>query len=760
MQTFLNHLNNENSTVRQNSIVRLSLNFPPQNTAETLVQIAKDYETVDFFQLEFEQSNYVKRFYYDETKNFNGKPVSFLRKISHKTPIKESTISGNIELVTYTETKEEPYGHLNNGYFTVAKRVFIDPWDLYLICECPVTSIADAKKMKDTYFESWPVMCPNVKFHVVFETAANSVKLSVLDKFFETLPSNALPRIGKALGAKSLGLTVKSLVNPVHALTQVNVGKLSELPKYIVSPKYDGVRALLELNDDICYAIDSTESQFPIDSGDYMICDAEFCEGVYWIFDILFADGKSLITLPFAERYSFIQSALRSDKLKMKPMYEFKDLEKAFEDKSLPTDGIIFTSPYKYRDIAYKWKPASHLSIDFIVGEMDEKTKLYPLIVGAGGQDVSTHKFTIQKIPQMTLNQFNLMKKTFNYKKYYPVHFSIKNRKQYWDGTWQADTTVQPKPAGAVLEMIWTNDKWVAIRERTDRIPDVASHSYFGNFWKIAESTYVEIQNPLTKEALLDLTKNVYFQIHTNREFETSRNINNGIKFQLYEDLKNLKCVLDLATGKGQDVRKYQSLKISHLICVEPDEGAVVHLKSRLANLNYTEPTVLNVGIPMGVDVATCQELIGKHIPDEKCDAIVCSLAAHYWLTNRQCYLNFAELLASWTRSGSIVIMSFFDDEIVRGRPIWNESQYSVVYTQEASTQYEFGYVSVKLPFCEEIRQEALVDGNCLEETMRLHGFLGVKKNYTDFVKQWPSEASTADKEWIQTYCVWKFIKN
>jgi hypothetical protein len=765
MQTFIDLITKENPNTIQSSMVRLNLTFPPQNTGETLIQIAKDYSSEDFVQLEFKHADLITCFYYDESKNFTNKQNSFIQKTVTAIKYVESDITKSLELMSMKDTKIQMYGELKNGCYRIAKKIRIGNWILYLECECPVKNIDDAKKMKNIYFESWPVVStPDHPIHykIVFECLASDLDFAPLSKFFHALPSNALPRIAKALNNKHMGVTVKSLVNPVRGLTNANVGELSELPKYMISPKYDGVRALLELNDNMCYAIDSAESSFPIEGGDYMICDSEFCEGVYWIFDILFANGQCVINLPFAERYKFISQALRSPKIKIKPMYQFNELEKAFEDTSMPTDGIIFTSPNKYYDFAYKWKPASHLSVDFLIGR--KNINGFPLIVGAPDWAIRKYRFIIQQLPHIRDAEFRMMKQKNSKITYFPVQFSIVGKNQFWNGRIHKESNLDEKKnyEGCVMEMIYFNEEWVAIRERIDRIPDVASNKYFGNNWQIADETFREIQNPLTKEALINLTKTAYFEIHVNQDFKVSRNINNAIKYKIYEDLKNSNYVLDLATGKGQDLKKYQTLNIQHLICVEPDEAAIVHLKSRLVNLNYTEPTVLNMGIPPNVDIDICQSTIGKHIPAVKCDAIVCSLAAHYWLKTTIAYQNFATILASWTKSGGIVFLSFFDDDVIRARPVWNESQYSVVYTPpngKTNEEFEFGFVSVKLPFSTEIRLEALVDSTCLKNAMEQHGFEGVKKNYHEFIETWHRDATTADKEWISTYCVWKFIK-
>jgi predicted RNA methylase len=121
---------------------------------------------------------------------------------------------------------------------------------------------------------------------------------------------------------------------------------------------------------------------------------------------------------------------------------------------------------------------------------------------------------------------------------------------------------------GGIYEFGYDNstNKFILFRPRLDKIDP--------NFITVAQNIWNDIKNPYTKEELLELLSPIVLEEY--REYQ------NTIKRGLIEKYCKNKAVLDLGSGRGGDLGKYDSAKVTHLWCIEPNPKNYTELLRRL----------------------------------------------------------------------------------------------------------------------------------------------------------------------------------
>ena len=79
-------------------------------------------------------------------------------------------------------------------------------------------------------------------------------------------------------------------------------------------------------------------------------------------------------------------------------------------------------------------------------------------------------------------------------------------------------------------------------------------------------------------EAGKNNNEKIYFQEHDNHLQKASRNYNSFVKSELFKKFKNTQWVMDLASGKGQDLFRYSTSKMKNVIFLEIDKMALGEL--------------------------------------------------------------------------------------------------------------------------------------------------------------------------------------
>lgn len=325
---------------------------------------------------------------------------------------------------------------------------------------------------------------------------------------------------------------------------------------YSVTNKLDGERFVLVFTKIGFYAFNNRKTEkydgkvygAQSDVFVYYALDTEFFEGKYYVFDCMIYNGQKVIENSHENRIkdahnivrelSMINNAI-SNFINIKNFYR-GDLKRDTEQllSTLPrnkNDGLIYTSNGRYNSNIYKWKFPDKMTIDFAVYKIkDDKYELY---VKDNIEDMPVN------VPFHGSNTYELENSVYESKQ------SLKN--------------------GGIYEFGYNNDTYTFIlfRERPDKIDP--------NFITVAQSVWNDIKNPYTEIELINLL--------SPKVLEKYRKYQNNIKRELIEKYCGEKDVLDLGSGRGGDLGKYDAAAVNHLWCVEPNEKNYTELLRRLS---------------------------------------------------------------------------------------------------------------------------------------------------------------------------------
>ena len=316
------------------------------------------------------------------------------------------------------------------------------------------------------------------------------------------------------------------------------------LSAYAVTKKLNGVRMIGIITDQKLFLagmkgnIELFRSKIREDL-DGTIFDCEFFKNQVHIFDMICLHDRDVRQLTLDKRFEYIEQLVNSlrdvDIIKKQFFMTYQiaeDTEQLLNEiRNNPNyDGLILTpiaEPY-LNFHTYKWKPVHELTIDFaavkVYGEM------YNLMVG--GKNGLIH-FT-------------------------PPGFRGTIRSKFYP----------PK----IGEYRWHNGTFELVKARPDKTEP--------NYVDIAKDVWIDIQNPLTEQELINALKQ-------SSDRDAFRKFSNTIK----RELINLYCpertILDLGSGKGGDLMKYYTAHVARLIAIEPNPEFLLELKQRASEMEF-----------------------------------------------------------------------------------------------------------------------------------------------------------------------------
>jgi SAM-dependent methyltransferase len=308
------------------------------------------------------------------------------------------------------------------------------------------------------------------------------------------------------------GYGLKRLGNQVIELTRSVLERIRDrISQYYITPKLDGTRTII-LIDDRVYALNDKLTVLDVSEAALtglprpIIMDAEYYESHYYLFDVMYY-GESYMNKPYSERIAHLPSLGSILPFKTKPIKlitspnDFRDFVLGnFEFK---TDGCVLTpSNGIYKDMqVYKYKPPSHLTIDFLIRECP--TSLLGMSPYRVVKGMKTYilfcGITRAKAAHYRLNVLRHYHSIFPGapRDYFPIQFAPPNAPYahiYWS---------QDELDGKIGEFAYRDGNWVLVRVRTDRDIEVRTNRYFGNFYDIAVSIWNSIGNPLLVEDII-----------------------------------------------------------------------------------------------------------------------------------------------------------------------------------------------------------------------------------------------------------------
>lgn len=465
---------------------------------------------------------------------------------------------------------------------------------------------------------------------------------------------------------------------------------LHSIGNYFITDKIDGTRAMVYVNGTDVFVVSKDLTRFSLENNDLGVCifDTEEYKDSYYIFDVMMIGGKQVSNLPFTDRMTYFEQAAKlHPKFKTKEFLrltaDFKKEIATWKKRKTPyeTDGIILTpatEPYDTMTV-YKYKPIEKLSIDFLIKKCPDRLlgiapyvkkpgyTLYLLFSGVRSdsfiqQRLQFIKFYEELFPHIDGN---------NLPKYFPIQFEPSDFTfgyLYWDKKDNLDGEVGEFVCGKCINGHLSIDDpfgmWTLHKIRSDRKSDVARGNYFGNNYKIAELTWMSYKEPLVIE---ELETTNYFQEHDNPLQKATRNFNSFVKAQIFEQFAGTEWTIDLASGKGQDLRRYSTYKFRNVAFMEIDNVALLELIKRKHELRESPPIrilahQLDLNAKFTDNITKLEDI---KLPTEGVDLIMCHFAFHYFLADKKSLINVGKFIQHFLKPGGRFVFTTFDAKAV-----------------------------------------------------------------------------------------------
>lgn len=603
-----------------------------------------------------------------------------------------------------------------------------------------------------------------------------------------------ISRISKLLGQqvntlKRIGRAPKGL-SRFEYIAEV----LPQIENFMITDKADGIRGIIEINGGISKCIigsdyfeikDMTSPSIIID------CEVLMDKKRVLIYDILEYNNKLVIGETFAGRYKIlsglpkiIHSTWKFEIKKFRHMTvgsyakSIMELYNAMKKYGYKTDGIIFTyinKPY-LQTYHHKWKPPEHLTIDFLVISDDNKLQLWS---GISRRVFKQIGLTIPaNYKQLTSEWIKISSYGEVANEFFPVPF----KPSIAPSAYLAKIIGIPKevnPINKIIEVSWDvkNETWIYHRVRTDRVVELAEGHYFGNNFEIAELTYESIINPLTIKDLVSplniLTKGFYFE-KSDKEYKAARNFNSYVKSQLISRNTGAHHVIDLASGKGQDLGRYYNAKVKNLLMLEIDQSAIdelitrkydiakklwieridapVKIQTTSASTNMIVAKI-DLNAPTNANIKKLEDLnkpLGL-FPAGGVNLIVCNFALHYMVSDIKQIKNIVEFISYWLKNGGEFMFTALDSEKIK-QLLKNGAWITDLYKIEHSKK---GKINVLLPCSREVREEPLVDLKVLDKEFNTKGIIRVEtKSFSEYLPDYKDKENLTkdDIQFVSLY--------
>ena len=600
---------------------------------------------------------------------------------------------------------------------------------------------------------------------------------------------------------------------------------LQEIGEYYITDKVDGLRTLIYVNQDAAYALNNTELNI-IGAGTEegaLICDTEQYGDSYYIFDVIVYKGRKL-GAAFEERLEYFARVVKTHHfIKIKPFLKvaannWSDAFRARHEakKEYETDGFILTpchvmaAPKKasnhnkynkfatdqYKDmVIYKIKPGELLSIDFYVRAAPSNLlgiRPYQSIAGKTlyflfcGISPKLMELSSQEIPKYYLNLFGEGYASDDYS-LRPHQFMSPDYKYtylYWgDDKVNLDGKIcefklysEAKEGVNFLSGINENiikaaNIWEFMRIRADKSADLAKKADFGNYYKVAESIWLNWHAPIKIADLLSgkIANEQYFKEHDNPQYMALRSYNSFVKSKLFNNIRGAVNVMDIGCGKGQDIFRYQNAGVAHLFGLEYDILALQELISRKSQLyqqsfrdRWKQPNPIDIKI-INVDMNNAYKNITEQISDmhyglesKQYDIIICNLAFHYFATSKKAATNICSFISSYLKEEGRLIITAFDREAVLAllgdKKIWSvpldaanedeskdNSTYKYYIELLPQKKREYSRIKLKLPFSgDQFYEEHLVNFDEVESLLYKKSiYLETRESFASYMKQY-----------------------
>jgi hypothetical protein len=611
---------------------------------------------------------------------------SFTVGISKETPIS----SANTDATTLYRVKYRKSLILSESLSQTASENKAGLWrlDITKVKELKSNSISQLGKIKDSHFaKKYEDIEENDKLEVEIEylkperiikeedfviiqqimqiiDPEHSVKISY-QSAMSTIMDYTIPDFRRKKYIESQAIkTLKHVTTQVIGLNKNTYSKFYPPIGYYLTDKADGIHSVIIAKNGLFKVLTDTAIEISHDVQKSLIADGELIWSddhktfKLFIFDVMMFDGQNIAENPFRERKTFIPKCIEVIRKGGIDAYEKQFIclsETGLKNEILTVynkkreyeiDGLIFNSPGEnYHDTRiYKWKPYDHNTIDFLAKKCPSNISgVKPYEV----KDGKTLYFLFSTISFELFKKFNLSLVP-NYKKLFPtlsdkaqrfpIQFSPSDNPLaylYWhpnDSLREIDNQI------VELTRNKNNTEWILTRIREDRTLDYLSGTYFGNAFQTAEDNWQNFSNPFPIEELYNLSTS-YFQETKKDVYRAPMGFNSYVKTVMTSKMENAKYVIDLAIGRGADLRRYMLYNVDKLIGIDLDENALTELIQRKYDImrqpksDKYKTSILTIQSDINDSKKTLEKIYnisGFNTPFA--NHVVCQFAIHYFI--------------------------------------------------------------------------------------------------------------------------------
>jgi hypothetical protein len=611
-----------------------------------------------------------------------------------------------------------------------------------------------------------------------------SLMMNFVNKLDNNLMTIELNQIADLVGrSKGHKMTIKKIANnPTELNNNLWQDVFPPLGWYLTD-KADGKRAFIFINGKKASFITNDIEILELKTQEKKtIVDCELINDIYYVFDVLYFKDKSFINENFSIRLTELKNAadhiseITNKKVMAKPFIRFPiivsndmktELKKVVEEmynrkREYEIDGLIFNSPDSgyYDTKMYKWKPIN--TIDFLAVKCPDKL-LNTQYLKLTGKILYLLFSTIyiSDLDSLNINLIDNYNLLFPNKpeKSLPVQFSPASypKAYLWYVDEEKDANFNMKIVELsgdkvnnkiINELIAKNKPfpWELVKVRDDRQVDVDAGNYFGNAFIVAEGIWQNVINPLTLEKLYS-PENVYFEQDKDPVYNAPVGFNSYIKSILFKDIKTgaNPVLLDIAAGRGADIRRYADSDYLHVVAIDEDINALSELSRRRFAIAKTKkiPMINTTQVNMNDNYQTIIDHFTNIGFPAQYDSISCNFAIHYMkLQNLAKFVG--KLLKPLGCFGFTCLNGEKVNDLLKDLKI-NESWTRKL--ENGFTKYEIKkhyngaifnnggqIISVKVPFSNELYSESLVSINYFLELLEKEGMrLKSRKSFAEF---------------------------
>ena len=533
-----------------------------------------------------------------------------------------------------------------------------------------------------------------------------------------------------------------------------------------------------------------------------------------YIFDIISLENEKIAFKPFQERLPFLENGF--NKLKMLPNVNIKEYikltdnykdelkefyERKKSSKKYEIDGLIFTPSSKVKTnnkfpintnynnmLGYKWKDIKNMTIDFFVCKLpknlytnipynklklEKNQNIYILFSGISKSDYNRLNLTYM------IDYKKIISDKYTNGSIFPIQFSTSDSPYNYI---YLDSNNNLHERICEFNYDTKEQKWVFKKIRTDRDVELERGEYFGNYFKVSESIWNNINNPLTFDMLIG-SNTGYFMQDNNTFYKSQRAYNSFVKTYVLEtvlsskltDKNSTDLVIDLASGKGQDLARLANLGFKKGLFIDNDKNALSELVNRKHSLKTIDNNSMKIYVK-NINLTTDYSIIIKileefDIKKESVDIIICNFAIHYILINEGNLINLIKLLNHYLKPNGRFLFTCFNGEkifkLLKETNEWNSYEnnnikYSIKKLFKSESLTNFGQkIDVLLPFSKDAYYtEYLVNIDHVSNIFNNNNFTVEvslsfntlldefrEKNYKEF-----ENLSDSDKDYISLY--------